>query len=157
MHIFVPRIFIPSYPGYSSPRTPDILTLVPRIFISSYPVYSSLRTPYIHPFVPRIPIPSYPGYSSLRTPDIHPFVPRIPIPSYPGYSSLRTPDIQPARTSFLSRAWADLIALLKLSSAGFLTAQLFKTHRSAVSLSSIKNPIIMIFKKGGRGAEVVTT
>ena len=91
----VPRICIPSYPGYASLHTPDIHHFIPRIFIPSYPGYSFLHTPDMHPFIPRIFITSYPGYSFLHTPDIHPFVPRIFIPSYPGYSSLRTPDIHP--------------------------------------------------------------
>ena len=87
---YLSRIFTPSYPGYSPPRTPDIYTLVPRIFIPSYPGYSYPRTPDIHPLVPRIFIPSYPGYSPPRTPDIHPLVPRIFIP---WYLYVRTPDI----------------------------------------------------------------
>ena len=60
MHTPLPRIFIPSYPGYaylrpgySYPHTPDIHTLVPRIFIPSYPGYSYPHTPDIHTFVPR--------------------------------------------------------------------------------------------------------
>ena len=39
----VPWIFIPSYPGYLSPRTLDIYPLVPWIFILSYPGYLSPR------------------------------------------------------------------------------------------------------------------
>ena len=70
IHPFVPRICIPSYPGYASLRTPDIHPLVPRTLI------------------PRIFTPSYPGYSSPRTPDIHPLVPRILIVSHtPGIST----------------------------------------------------------------------
>ena len=68
---------------YKYPRSPDIPPLVPRIFIPSYPGYLSLRTPDIHPFVSRIFIPSYPGYLSprtrifisTRTPDINTIVP----------------------------------------------------------------------------------
>ena len=48
------RIFIPSYPGYSYPRTPDMHTIVPRIFIPSYPGYSYPRIPDIRTIVPRI-------------------------------------------------------------------------------------------------------
>ena len=45
MFTLVPQIFIPSYPGYLYPRTPDIYTLVPQIFIPSYPGY-------LYPFTP---------------------------------------------------------------------------------------------------------
>ena len=58
MHTLVPRIFIPSYPGYSYIRAPDIHTLVPRIFIPSYPGYTYPNTPDMHTLVPRIFIPS---------------------------------------------------------------------------------------------------
>ena len=54
---------MPSYPGCSPPRTPDIQPLVPRIFNPAYPGYSPPRTPDIHPLVPRIFTPSYPGYT----------------------------------------------------------------------------------------------
>ena len=91
VHIILSRIFIPSYPGYSYPRTPDIHTLVPRIFMPSYPLVPWIFMPS-YPLVPRIFMPSYPLLPRIFMPSL-PLVPRIFMPSYPGYSCPRTPDI----------------------------------------------------------------
>ena len=87
----MPRIFIPSYPGYLYPRTPDIYTLIPLIFVPSYPGYAYPRTPDIYTLIPRIFVSSYPGYLYSRTPDICTLVPRIFKPSYLIYLYPRTP------------------------------------------------------------------
>ena len=97
----VTQIFTPLYPGFLHPRTPDIHTLLPRISIPSYPGYSyRIFTPLVF----QIFTPSYSRYSHPRNPDIHTSYPgyshRIFAPSYPGYSPLvprifttLTPDI----------------------------------------------------------------
>ena len=45
IYAIVPRLFMPSYPGYLCHRTPAIHALVPRIFMPSYPGYSILSFP----------------------------------------------------------------------------------------------------------------
>ena len=95
---FIPRIFIPFYPGYVYPYTPDII-LVPWTLTPLYPGVSySKLIPSYSAFVPRIfiflypryypRIPTlYPGYSYPHTPDIHTWI------FIPGYLHPRTPDI----------------------------------------------------------------
>ena len=98
IHAFIPRI---SYPEYSYIYTPNIHIFIPRIFISSYPGYSYLHTlsypdiltseySYLHTLdlIPRIFISIHPEYSYLHTSDLIPGShTRIFISSYPGYFS----------------------------------------------------------------------
>ena len=80
------RIFIPSHP--QSHYTPDIHPII--IFIPSYPGYSSPRT---SPPSYRVFIPLYPRYSSRGIQGIYFFLPRIIIFSCPSYSSFIIPRI----------------------------------------------------------------
>ena len=116
--LFVNPSLSPS--GYSPPRTPNIHLLVPRIFISSYPEYSSPRisgylsprTPDIHPLaprisnslVPRISNPLVPRISNPLVPRIsNPLVPRISNPLVPRISNPLVPRISPAVVDTLTK------------------------------------------------------
>ena len=96
----VPKIFIPSYPRYSYPRTPDINILAPshpRTLAPSHPRINTLAPSHQYPRT-LASIPSYPGYLHPCTLTLilslasricispHPdttLVHRICIPSYP--------------------------------------------------------------------------
>ena len=94
-----PPIFIPSYPGFSHPPTPDIRTLVPRIFTLVpqifTPLYPGSRIPNIHTLAtPDIHTLATPDIHTLATPDIHTLVtPDIHTLATPDIHTLATPDI----------------------------------------------------------------